>query len=73
MTKPHRAIAAIAAKDGDVRPEWENGVPHCDTERCSKYDGKRCRVLGRRPGVLCEPAVETLVELLDARIQDGKP
>ncbi len=33
------------------------GVPFCTTSECSKYDGKRCELLGFRPGNICEPAV----------------
>lgn len=45
-----------------VQPERdENGVPMC-VETCPSHDGKRCEVLGRRPGHICEPAVVTLVD-----------
>lgn len=43
----------------------ETGVPFC-TEDCGRYDGKRCELLGRRPGPMCEPAVVQLVRELRA-------
>lgn len=41
------------------RPQWHNAVPMCD-ERCPRHDGKRCDVLGLRPGALCEPVVQQM-------------
>jgi hypothetical protein len=43
----------------DVEPtcDPETGVPFCSTDECKSYDGKRCKVLGLRPGSICEPAV----------------
>jgi hypothetical protein len=40
----------------DIRPAVVDRVPFC-TERGPKFDGKRCDVLGRRPGSICEPAI----------------
>jgi len=34
----------------------DNGTPYCNPE-CGAYDGKRCRLMGLRPGNICEPAV----------------
>ena len=45
-------------------PEWLDDVPRC-TERCPHHDGKRCRLMGFRPGPLCEPAVEAMARLLN--------
>lgn len=44
----------------------EGGAPHCN-EDCRLYDGKRCEILGRRPGQLCEPAVKEMAEKLHKR------
>ena len=52
----------------EARPEWSTGtdVPYCD-EACPQYDGKRCRLLGQRPGAICEPAVAEMAGLLNRR------
>lgn len=40
--------------------DWDDmGTPIC-TEKCPKHDGKRCGILGYRPGKICEPAVRDL-------------
>jgi len=39
----------------------DRGVPYC-TESCPEHDGKRCKLLGHRPGNLCEPMVIEMVE-----------
>lgn len=46
-------------------PDPETGVPYCSTE-CSSYDGKRCRMMGMRPGHICEPAAEAIIAELAA-------
>lgn len=48
-------------KEGE--PAWADDVPFCD-ERCPQHDGKRCRLLGERPGRICEPAVSAMAEAL---------
>jgi hypothetical protein len=49
----------------------ERGVPLCDEEECSEFDGKRCGLLGCQPGRACEPAVTAVVkaarEVVEAR------
>lgn len=40
------------------------GVPYCSTDDCDQYDGKRCMLMGLRPGHICEPAVINLVAKL---------
>src|SRR5688572_25862426 len=42
-------------------PEWADGLPICSLESCPSYDGKRCELMGCRPGSLCEPAVREIV------------
>ena len=42
------------------QPDVVNGVPLCTEESCRCFDGKRCELLGRRPGNVCEPAVIAL-------------
>lgn len=45
----------------DAEPKWsENNIPFCNEDGCKQYDGKRCRLLGVRPGYICEPAVSVL-------------
>ena len=60
-------MSAIA---DDRKPRWSEGVPVCTEDECPCFDGKRCRVMGFRPGRLCEPEVSVLVNdnivLLDA-------
>jgi|AGTN01.3.fsa_nt_gi hypothetical protein len=39
----------------EIRPAvCLDGVGYCD-EDCPQHDGKRCRVIGRRPGEICWP------------------
>jgi hypothetical protein len=45
------------------RPEFdERGVPRCTRDKCPAFDGKRCDLMGYRPGPLCEPAVAVMAE-----------
>lgn len=37
-------------------------VPMCPGDRCCQYDGKRCRLIGFRPGYICEPAVARMAQ-----------
>jgi hypothetical protein len=48
-----------------VDVNWRNGVPFCDEDSCKHYAGKRCRLLGFRPGTICEPAVIEMAKLLN--------
>lgn len=51
--------------DENCRPKWENAIePRCSEGGCPAYDGKRCGLLGHRPGVHCEPAVRKMGEAL---------
>ena len=51
----------------EVEPDWDDElVPRC-SEHCPQYDGKRCRLLGQRPGAICEPAVAEMAGLLNRR------
>jgi hypothetical protein len=43
----------------------ENGLPRCTNDECRHYDGKRCRVIGFRPGLFCEPALIDLKRQAD--------
>lgn len=45
-------------------PAWDKGVPRCSEDDCPSYDGKRCELLGMRPGGICEPAVEAMASEL---------
>lgn len=49
-------------------PEWFEGIPCC-SESCASFDGKRCELLGFRPGRICEPAVREVV----ARAAENAP
>jgi hypothetical protein len=47
-----------------AEPKWSpDGVPMCD-EMCQYHDGKRCELLGLRPGNICEPVVAAMAGLL---------
>jgi hypothetical protein len=49
----------------EAQPAWSDElVPHCSDDSCQQYDGKRCRIIGCRPGSICEPAVDRMAELL---------
>lgn len=55
--------ATLAAED--IRPIWQepSNAPMCVGD-CPSYDGKRCRVLGWRPGAVCVPAVDVMARRL---------
>ena len=60
-----RALAGVGAEEYP-EPSWDGvGVPHCTEDGCANYDGKRCRLMGQRPGELCRPVVEAMAEMLD--------
>lgn len=44
----------------------DTGVPYCSSSECGGYDGKRCRVLGRQPTPICEPAVAEMAKVVTA-------
>jgi hypothetical protein len=44
----------------------ESGIPFCTYDQCPAYDGKRCRLIGFRPGNICEPAVIEMASQLAA-------
>ena len=63
-----RVLAVMAGMES-IKPEvTKHGLPLC-TESCPSHDGKRCRVLGQRPSRICEPAVEAMAELLEAKAE----
>ena len=47
-----------------IEPGWDGDIPFCD-EECGQFDGKRCRLLGARPSLICEPAVKGMATALD--------
>lgn len=52
---------AVFNDDLDVSP-----IPYCSREECPQYDGeRRCRLLGARPGNICEPAVAALLREIE--------
>lgn len=42
-------------------PEIHHGIGFCAYDKCRHYDGKRCELIGARPGNICEPWVGDLV------------
>lgn len=57
----------------NIKPDWDDNLPYC-SDNCPMYDGKRCKVLGEHPGLLCEPIVKTLVtnlhQMFEERCED---
>jgi len=47
----------------------DRGVPYC-TESCLEHDGKRCKLLGARPGNLCEPEVAIMAGTLNDLLEE---
>lgn len=43
-----------------IEPEVLSGVPFC-SDNCPQHDGKRCRLLGLKPGNICEPGVDRII------------
>lgn len=42
----------------------DKGVPlHSDL--CPAYDGKRCQLMGFKPGTICQPAIEQIIQERD--------
>ena len=64
-----RALNADPIDDG-VEPRWSSDVPWCAEGACPKFDGKRCEVIGARPGSVCEPAVIELTKQRRCRVTD---
>lgn len=50
-----------------IEPDVCGGIPFC-SERCPQHDGKRCRILGLKPGNICEPGVSRILEERDAAL-----
>ncbi len=61
-------LDAVAPGVHRAMPKWEGGVPHC-RESCPHPDGKRCALLGVRPGAICAPAVAGMATVLSRREQ----
>jgi hypothetical protein len=69
------------AKTKPPEPKVHKGIPYCTeeckgipycTEECSRFDGKRCDLMGFRPDGICEPAVKAMadeIKTLRARLQ----
>lgn len=69
MSEFRRCLERVI-KDGD-QPELSEGyVPLCAEERCQKYDGKRCQLLGFRPGRFCEPALIDIMSALREEVEE---
>lgn len=41
-------------------PTIIDGVPYCSENTCPAFDGKRCEILGHKPGNVCQPAVSEM-------------
>lgn len=46
----------------DASPSFDDAVPMCSEDKCKHFDGKRCALLGFRPGNICEPVVRELLK-----------
>lgn len=54
----------MSEKD-EIQPSWDSAnVPYCQHE-CASYDGKRCKLMGFRPDIICEPAVISFMKRTD--------
>jgi len=53
-----------AAEAQELQADWQDSGPRCTQSLCAQYDGKRCRLLGSRPSLLCEPAVTLMTMTL---------
>lgn len=42
-----------------------DGIPRCHLD-CPQHDGKRCKLMGRRPDALCEPAMDDMAKVIEA-------
>jgi hypothetical protein len=62
MKAPRWSATVVPA---DAEPDWDHDVPFC-TEECKSHDGKRCQLMGMRPGNICEPAVVGMAAALDS-------
>lgn len=55
-----------AALEMNCRPDFsDRSFPACAEDECGAFDGKRCRLIGFRPGNACEPFVRLLVDELE--------
>lgn len=64
MSTWKRLAVNVSDNVRDAAPSWQGHIPAC-SEACPHHDGKRCRLLGIRPGRVCEPAVEEMGKFLD--------
>lgn len=56
------------------QPTWmPDGTPACALDECGRYDGKRCRLMGFRPGTECAPAVAEMAAMLNAQELGERP
>ena len=62
MSDPKTGWRTTVTPEG-ASPIWDAcDTPTCSLEGCPAYDGKRCRLTGFRPRVLCNPTVDTMIE-----------
>ena len=64
-------LLLVAMRDQNIVPSWdttrdEAKAPHCSV-KCPSSDGKRCKKLGHRPAIMCQPAVEILYQFAEAK------
>ncbi len=45
----------LTSDDVAIRPDIRDGIGYCTYDDCPEFDGKRCAVMGFRPGQTCEP------------------
>jgi hypothetical protein len=43
---------------------WRDGIPICQEAECPHFDGKRCRLTGFQPNVVCEVIISHMFCLL---------
>jgi len=70
MSEFRRYLERVVIKDG-AQPDLDGEyVPVCTEERCQKYDGKRCELMGARPTVFCYPALIDVMAALREEVSD---
>jgi len=65
MEKKNSLWKGIAEQRTGAFVEWtEDGIPMCGDDKCDNFDGKRCKLIGFKPGNICEPIVAEMADRL---------
>lgn len=47
-----------------AKPLWHSRAPLCSEGECPYFDGKRCELLGHRPGDHCAPVIRQMGDVV---------